>query len=177
MPSSLRILSLVALATIACAPHPQAARPAPSAALVWPTDLVLADSTESKPLDDRLPEYPWQMQAEGRSAKLVAVFVVDTIGRVDIASVRFLLDAPRPFATAICDVLRKKRFQPLRRDGRLRPALVLTPYGFFVGGAEGSSSGGHWPSERPNVEALREVMKQTGLPGAHTQLESRPGCG
>lgn len=145
--------------------------------LVWPSDLVLADSAESKPLDELHPQYPALMQQDGVSAKLVAAFVVDTTGRVEIGSVRFLLDAPRPFAIAICDVLRKQRFEPVRRDGQRHPALVLAPYGFFVGGADQDTGDAHWARERPNVEALRAVIARTGLPNARSQLASRPGCG
>jgi hypothetical protein len=171
------LLATAALPAIACVPHRRATPASLSTALIWPADLVLGDSADPKPLNHQLPMYPLEMQTEGRSAKLVAAYVVDTTGRVDLASVRFLLDAPRPFERAICSVLRKKRFEPLRRDGHLHPALVLEPYGFFIGGSNDSSDdGSKWTRERPDVEAARQVIERTGLPDAHAQLESRPGC-
>ena len=154
--SCLLLLAVVALAAIACAPRQQPTQPAPPAVLTWPVDLVLADSMEPKRLTHVFPTYPMEMQAEGREAKLVAVYVVDTSGVADLGTVRFLLDAPRSFATAICTVLRKARFEPLRRDGQLHPALVIDPFGFFVDPPHTNvDAEARWARVRPNTEALR----------------------
>ena len=168
---------LAALASlVACASHQRSTAIAPVPdVLTWPADLVLADSLEPKLVRNVFPAYPRQYETEGREAVLVAVYVVDTVGRPDIRSARFLLDAPRPFAIAICDALEKLRFEPVRRDGRLHPALVVAPYGFFIP-HEGETRGRGWPHDQPDVAAVLQSIRQMGLPAAREQLASRPGC-
>lgn len=169
--------SVGALWAIACAPHPQAASPAAATALVWPADLVVADSMEPTRPKGFYPQYPPQLQMEEREGKLVAVYVVDTTGKVDLATVRFLLDAPRPFATSICAMLRKAPFEPLRRDGQLRPALVVDAFGFFIGHpGSNAEAEAQWKKERPNIQAVREAIRLEGLPAARRELALRPGC-
>ncbi|MFL5562482.1 MAG: hypothetical protein ACJ79K_13495 [Gemmatimonadaceae bacterium] len=180
MPRVVLLLVFAALSTVACVSrsHPSGhmAPPRP-AALVWPADLVLADSTDVKPVKHVFPTYPSAYESEGREAKLVAVYVLDTAGVVDLGSVRFLLEAPRAFASAIGDALRKERFVPLRRDGRLHPALVADAFGFFSGEPDEREDGNaRWLRERPNVEALRQEIRRRGLTDVHRELAARPGC-
>jgi len=167
--------AVAGLTACASRQHSPTTEPAPNV-LTWPADLVLTDSLEPKPVKHVFPTYPPRYQTEGTEAVLVAVYVVDTTGRADLGSVRFLLDAPHPFATAICDALKRMRFEPVRRDGQLRPALAIAPYGFFVT-RDDESAGPGWPRDRPDLAAVRESIRQTGLPAAREQLASRPGCG
>lgn len=166
-----------ALSAMSCAPHRQRATPAAPTTLTWPADLVLADSTEPTRPKRFFPAYPPQLQSEGREAKLVVVYVVDTTGRADLNTVRFLLDAPRGFATSVCALLRKATFEPLRREGQLRPALAIDAFGFYADSpGSNADAEARWKRERPDIQAVRDEIRREGLPAARRELASRPGC-
>lgn len=76
------------------------------------------------------PRYPDMLRAGGIEGVVVAQFVVDTLGRVDPASVR-ILDSSHPlFSTAVINALPRLRFLPAEIGGRKVMQLVQQPFRF-----------------------------------------------
>ncbi len=163
-------LALLAVATLGCTHHALDRGPSPVTTI--PTSqLVLADSMESRGTTHEFPRYPYAAQTQGVSARLVAFFVVDTVGHVDIRSVRFGLDADRLFYAAVCDALTRMRFAPIRRDGQARPALVVLPYSFTIG--DGAAGG---RALVPDPESFRRIIRAAGMDSTLISLARRPRC-
>lgn len=161
-----------ALLQMACASGPvPSASNAPSEPRFRATgDLILADSSEVKPLDTgRFPRFPVDMKAAGVEAGFAALLVLDTAGRVEYPTVSFTSDVARPFQVAVCSYLRTMRFTPVMRDGAPRRALVIAPWTFGL-------EGGVWEKRRYDAEPLRRAIVAEGLPAAVAQLEDRPHC-
>ncbi len=163
-------LALVAVATLACTRR--GLDRGPGVVTTIPTsELVLADSIESRATTHEFPRYPYEAQSQGVSARLVAFFVVDTVGRVDIRSVRFGLDADRLFYASVCDALTRMRFAPIRREGRARPALVMLPYSFTIGGDASASR-----AMVPEWESFHQMIRAIGMDSTLISLALRPRC-
>ena len=161
-----RTLAASALLTLACA-SPALVHGAGPMTTIPASQLVLADSAESRPLTHQFPLYPFALQAQGVTARFVAYFVVDTAGRVDIHSVRFGLDADRAFYEAVCTALGRTRFTPIRREGQPRAALVVQPYSFSIGSP---------PEFVSNAESYRQAIRQAGMDSTLVTLSRRPRC-
>ncbi|NUQ20625.1 MAG: hypothetical protein HOQ09_06655 [Gemmatimonadaceae bacterium] len=140
------------------------------------SQLVLADSAESRPTTHELPRYPHALQAEAVSARLVAFFVVDTIGRVDMPSVRFGGNVAPGFYSAVCLTLSRSRFAPIRREGRARPALVLQPFSFTVGDGPPTPDTVELRTLAGEAEQYRRMIRAEGLESALASLAPRPRC-
>jgi protein TonB len=80
------------------------------------------------------PRYPEALRAAGVGGRVVARFVVDTLGRVEAGSVAFpAADDPR-LAGAARDALARARFRPARAGGRRVRQLVEQPFAFSAAG-------------------------------------------
>lgn len=80
------------------------------------------------------PRYPEALRAAGTGGRVVARFVVDTLGRVEAGSVAFpSADDPR-LADAARDALVRARFRPARAGGRRVRQLVEWPFVFTPAG-------------------------------------------
>ena len=88
--------------------------------------------------------------------------------RVDLTTVRFDRNAPRSFRVEVCRSLGESRFTPLRRNGRLRPALVVSPFVFTLAD--------RYAGPTTNARLVRETIAQLGIPTALEQMASAPGC-
>jgi hypothetical protein len=73
------------------------------------------------------PRYPRDLQEKAITGALVAAFVIDTTGRVELETASFLRTSRPEFVKAVCDLLPKLRFQPfVVGDQKWRVLLVAT---------------------------------------------------
>jgi hypothetical protein len=67
------------------------------------------------------------LQEKAITGALVAAFVIDTTGRVELETASFLRTSRPEFVKAVCDLLPKLRFQPfVVGDQKWRVLLVAT---------------------------------------------------
>ena len=76
------------------------------------------------------PRYPATLRSAGIEGRVLAEFVVDTLGRVELATLRFPeLTAP-PFGDAVREALEQYRFLPGEVAGRKVRTRVAVPFEF-----------------------------------------------
>jgi hypothetical protein len=128
-------------ATGRSAPVPPApVRPPP---IAGPEEIViLPDTTIGLPLLSHVGLRPAGTSRLGKGAVLVVAFVVDTVGRAELATVRFIETTPtdlpqyflsiieREYQQSVCEYLSRARFTPALVDGRPRRKLVVEGYVF-----------------------------------------------
>ena len=85
------------------------------------------------------PVYPDSLYRASAPGRVVARFVVDTLGRVEPASIHILSATAPPFESAVEQALPSARFSPARRDGRLVRQIVEMPFEFKPGPADTAS--------------------------------------
>jgi hypothetical protein len=111
-----------------------------------------------------------ELRRGGVMGELVAAFVIDARGHVEPPSISFVKRGPDPlFRKAVCDFLVQARFVPLQRDGEPRRALVIMPFGFWIG-REGAS---------PPISEMaqyRRLMRETPPQQLFAELERQPHC-
>jgi hypothetical protein len=79
-----------------------------------------------QPMRGRLtPIYPADMKALGVSGRVVASFIVDTLGRVPRGGVWIQQETRPSFGDAVCAHLSRVQFAPLVVNGRLMSVRVL----------------------------------------------------
>ena len=80
------------------------------------------------------PRYPERARAAGLAGVALAQFVIDTSGRAQMATLRFLELTDVQFGDAVRRVLPQWRFAPARIDGCVKPQLVQLPFAFNLAG-------------------------------------------
>lgn len=86
------------------------------------------------------PLFPEALRSAGVSGSVLAEFVVDTLGRIEPASVQMLSIDHDQFGAAVRAVLPKLRFLPAERQGRKVRQLVRLPFRFDLHEGEGNSN-------------------------------------
>jgi periplasmic protein TonB len=76
------------------------------------------------------PQYPERLRAAGVTGRVVVRLVVDTLGRVEPASVAIRESAHDLFAQAVRAVIPSLRFVPAEAGGRRVRMLVDLPFEF-----------------------------------------------
>ena len=76
------------------------------------------------------PIYPPKLSAAGKEGRVQASFVVDTTGRVDMASVQVLASDHPEFTESVRTALGEMRFRPATRGGRAVRQLVEQRFSF-----------------------------------------------
>ena len=76
------------------------------------------------------PRYPESLRAAGIEGEVMAQFVVDTTGRVDVTTLRILQSSHAQFDDAIRSALPRLRFVPAEARGRKVRQLVQQPFRF-----------------------------------------------
>ena len=76
------------------------------------------------------PRYPEGLRAAGIEGEVMAQFVVDTLGRVDVATLRILQSSHAQFDDAIRSALPRLRFVPAEARGQKVRQLVQQPFRF-----------------------------------------------
>ena len=78
------------------------------------------------------PPYPALLRSSGVTGRVRVQLVVDTLGRVDVNSVRVRESSHELFTEAVLSVLPKLRFRQALIDGRPVPQLVELPFEFSL---------------------------------------------
>lgn len=76
------------------------------------------------------PRYPESLRQAGAGGKVLARFIVDTLGRVESGSIEIVESSHALFAEAVRDALGRERFAPAESGGRRVRQLVLRPFLF-----------------------------------------------
>lgn len=79
-----------------------------------------------------VPRYPISLQSAGITGHVVAEFVVDTLGRVEMDDVRIPVASHELFAQAVRGVLPRYRFTPGEAGGRKVRTRVQMPFDFTI---------------------------------------------
>src|SRR5262245_19848141 len=93
----------------------------------WHTDELLMHL-----LTPAKPRYPEPLRQAGIEGRVLVRFVVDTVGRIDPASVQILSSTHDQFTRAVRDALSGFRFRPAESNGKHIPALAEMPFEFKV---------------------------------------------
>lgn len=98
---------------------PPATRPAASTDQLRPTSLR-----------ESAPRYPSELRAQGMQGRVVASFLIDTTGAVDVRSIR-IMEANHPaFAAAVCTALPRSRFRDAIGAPPASPVRMTAPFQF-----------------------------------------------
>jgi len=79
------------------------------------------------------PEYPMVARRAGVTDSVALRFVVDTLGRVDVASLSVIAGTYRDFVKAVLTVLPRMRFEPARSADCAIAFRVVMPFTFSLG--------------------------------------------
>jgi hypothetical protein len=124
------------LALVACATASrgtQSATAGPRFPNAGELTIAMADDSLPRPTSlPRGPVYPVSLRDDRVTGQLMAAFVVDTSGRVELPSITFVEPAHADFQKSVCDFLRDTPFIPARRDGMPQRTLVFAPFRFTL---------------------------------------------
>jgi protein TonB len=76
------------------------------------------------------PRYPESLRRAGIDGSVVVKFVVDTLGRVDMASLEIVSSTHEAFTAAVREAIARFRFNPSQAGNRKVPALAMMPFQF-----------------------------------------------
>lgn len=109
-------------------------------ALVAGGDAYPADSVDraAQPVRAADPMYPERMWREGKGGRVVAEFVVDTVGLVEMGTLLIVSATTPAFADAVREALAVAEFVPAVRRGRKVRQVVHQPFEFAVPGGTGA---------------------------------------
>jgi TonB family C-terminal domain len=77
-----------------------------------------------------MPLYPEALKRANVEGQVLAQFVVDTMGRAELSTLKILMSSRQEFSQALRDALPQMRFSPARNGGRRVPQLVQRPFTF-----------------------------------------------
>lgn len=78
------------------------------------------------------PVFPAALRLSGRSGKVIAQFVIDTLGRAEMGELRLLESSDPLFAASVRAALPRYRFSPGEAGGRKVRTLVQLPFDFTL---------------------------------------------
>jgi protein TonB len=76
------------------------------------------------------PRYPETLRQSGIDGQVLVQFVVDTLGRVDLRSVKVLRSTHELFTAAVRSALPQFRFKPAEVNGKRSAAMAQMPFEF-----------------------------------------------
>ena len=82
------------------------------------------------------PRYPEALRQDRVSGCVLVQFVVDTTGRAEASTLRFLAYSDREFGRAVLYALPRMQFEPAELGGRKVRQLVQQPFTFTIVGDE-----------------------------------------
>jgi periplasmic protein TonB len=123
--SDRRISSATILCDRDCAPGTAAGTP--------DRDTWSANDVMMRLRDDPVPpRYPESLRRAGIDGSVLVKFVVDTTGRVDMASIEVVRSTHDAFTAAVRESLARMRFHPSRAGNRKVPATAMMPFQFTL---------------------------------------------
>jgi periplasmic protein TonB len=78
------------------------------------------------------PRYPEALRQAGVDGRVLIRFTVDTLGRIDPASVQVVTETHALFSRAVRDVIAQFRFRAAESNGKKVPALAEMPFEFSI---------------------------------------------
>jgi TonB family protein len=90
-----------------------------------------------------VPVYPDSLYRAGVSGRVVARFVVDTVGSVELRTIHIVSATEPPFGAAVAQALRSAAFSPARLNGRRVRQIVEMPFDFKYDPADTVPGPGH----------------------------------
>lgn len=78
------------------------------------------------------PRYPESLRRAGIEGSVVVKFVVDTLGRVDMASLEIVSSTHEAFTSAVREAIARFRFSPSQAGSRKVPAQAMMPFQFTL---------------------------------------------
>jgi protein TonB len=78
------------------------------------------------------PRYPERLRQAGVEGKVVVKFVVDTLGRVDPATIEIMESTHDLFTAAVRETLARLRFNPATSGSRKVRATAMMPFEFRI---------------------------------------------
>jgi len=119
------------------------------------------------------PKFPSDLASRMISGAVVVAYVIDTTGRVELASTSFLKATHHEFANAVCDYLPNVRYQPFLAGERKLRVLVVQIHEFVAPGS----------SDSPEIAAALRLQSRTEDEFTRTplvtivnELEKLPHC-
>lgn len=110
--------------------------PTPGAAPTSARDEPYFETMVEKPVaeasNSQRPRYPDLLKSAGVEGSVIAEFVVDTVGRVELPSFRILRQSHDLFGAAVRAALPGMRFLPAEVGGRRVRQLVQQPFVFAI---------------------------------------------
>lgn len=98
-----------------------------------PSELVALMRPRPEVLSGPPPQYPEEMRSRGIEGTVELRAMVDTLGRVEPASIEVLRSSAEPFAAAAKRMVLKTRFRPAQLNGRAMRMQVIIPVRFTLG--------------------------------------------
>jgi protein TonB len=86
------------------------------------------------------PAYPPELLAMGTEGSVRAQYVVDTTGRVDVATIEVMSSDDERFTQSVRTALGLMRFRPARREGRAVRQLVEQKFHFRINPPPGANA-------------------------------------
>jgi hypothetical protein len=138
----LMLLAACGPARVPAFPHPiTGACPGATATLAdtatIATDLdSLDESRANTPRYNRVfPRIPWELFDSSEPGRVVASFVLDSVGRVDPHSIVILEASDPRYAASVCETLPRMDLTPRTRNGRIVTARVRFDFNFLPANA------------------------------------------
>lgn len=102
------------------------------------------------------PTYPAELRAAKKQGQVLAQFVVNTDGTVDMSTIKILKTDDEQFSTAVRGALSEMRFSPATLGGKNVRQLLQQPFMFSMGD---NRSGTESPSATPAAAGTMPVLK------------------
>jgi TonB family protein len=99
---------------------------------------AITDSASGRDMAARIigspmrPRYPEGLRTAGLAGRVVVQFIIDSTGRVEVASIRVLESTHALFAAAVLEVLPRYRFVAAEANGRQTRMTVQMPFEFTL---------------------------------------------
>jgi hypothetical protein len=142
----------------------------PSPAYQYPEHLVPADALRLLPQVRSAPPFPDSERRTGRGANFIAIFVIDSAGRVERNSVVFTGDATPPFRKEVCGWLSQQLFQRPEREAPGVRSVSVMPFKYELSGTAS------WNEEKMLPDAIKQSLFEKGLARTVAELPSPQRC-
>jgi protein TonB len=94
--------------------------------------VIDVDSAAARDPESDGPVYPEPLRLQGVEGAVIARFVVDSTGRVDLATFEVMIESHPMFTAAVREALPRMKYKPAKRNERTVRQLVEQQFGFRV---------------------------------------------
>jgi hypothetical protein len=169
-------LATLGLAACATASHTTVESAPSEARFADVGSIVMADSGEgSQILNTARIRYPEIQRTTNVEAAFAFAAVLDTTGKAEYSTISFIGNAQTPFHVEVCRWLRWARFEPVRRDGVARRALIVGELSFTLHHTVEDAEH-ELPFRTVDSERIRRSLHARGVALSVQALETHPHC-